>query len=211
MLPPPTRPASSSCSSAGLTDTTANRCSARPFGPAKRMGVRSEQHDRPRRLLRCGIGSFQCGRKRIQFGGSHHGHAPHYRLRDQRGGRHSHPIDTATRHRGVLRSPASPTPGRSPDHAPNGESAYATDLVGDSVTPINSITNTAGTPITVSGASSLGAVAITPNGTTAYVANATDGTVVPLDTATNTTTKPITVGNNPVYVPSLPTGPRPTW
>jgi DNA-binding beta-propeller fold protein YncE len=50
------------------------------------------------------------------------------------------------------------------------------------VTPIDTVTNQPGTPITVGAGA--GAIAITPNGRTAYIA--TDGGVVPLATATGT-------------------------
>jgi len=62
----------------------------------------------------------------------------------------------------------------------------------NSVIPIDTATNTAGTNITV-GNVPLG-IAITPNGKTAYVANQSSGTVTPIDTATNTAGTNITTG-----------------
>jgi YVTN family beta-propeller protein len=89
--------------------------------------------------------------------------------------------------------------------APNGKSAYTTDLVGTSVTPINLVTGTAGTPINV-GTGGLGGVAITPNGATAYVVNNTNSTVTPINTATNTAGTPIAVGSHPVSIAIAPNG-----
>ena len=66
----------------------------------------------------------------------------------------------------------------------------------DTVTPIDTATNTPGTPIAV-GTSPTG-IAITPDGTTAYVSNAGADTVSPIDTATNTAGTPIPVGNSPL-------------
>jgi YVTN family beta-propeller protein len=89
--------------------------------------------------------------------------------------------------------------------APNGKSAYTTDLVGTSVTPINLVTGTAGTPINV-GTGGLGGVAITPNGATAYVVNNANSTVTPINTATNTAGTPIAVGSHPVSIAIAPNG-----
>jgi YVTN family beta-propeller protein len=89
--------------------------------------------------------------------------------------------------------------------APNGKSAYTTDLVGTSVTPINLVTGTAGTPINV-GTGGLGGIAITPNGATAYVVNNTNSTVTPINTATNTAGTPIPVGSHPVSIAIAPNG-----
>ena len=54
---------------------------------------------------------------------------------------------------------------------PNGTTAYVTNFGDGTVTPIDTATNTAGTPI-AAGAHPYG-IAITPNGATAYVTNAT--------------------------------------
>jgi YVTN family beta-propeller protein len=89
--------------------------------------------------------------------------------------------------------------------APNGKSAYTTDLVGTSVTPINLVTGNAGTPINV-GTGGLGGIAITPNGATAYVVNNTNSTVTPINTATNTTGTPIAVGSHPISIAIAPNG-----
>jgi YVTN family beta-propeller protein len=64
-----------------------------------------------------------------------------------------------------------------------------------SVTPINTVTNTALKPVTV-GADPFG-IGITPDGRTVYVLNNNTDTVTPIRTATNTALKPITVGRYP--------------
>jgi YVTN family beta-propeller protein len=64
------------------------------------------------------------------------------------------------------------------------------------VTPISTITNTAGKRIRVSKGAT--GIAITPDGKTAYVTNSSiAGTVTPITTATNTPGKPIKVGRRP--------------
>ena len=75
----------------------------------------------------------------------------------------------------------------------NQGTAYVTNAGSDSVTPIRTAANTAGTPIKV-GSIPVG-IAITPNGTTAYVANADSNTVTPIRTAANTAGTPIKVGS----------------
>ncbi len=82
--------------------------------------------------------------------------------------------------------------------------AYVANLDSNTVTPIDTATNTAGTPIAVGNAPD--AIAITPNGATAYVVNENDATVTPIDTTTNTAGTPIAVGNDPVAVAITPDG-----
>jgi len=82
--------------------------------------------------------------------------------------------------------------------------AYVTNSADGTVTPINTATNTAGTPITVG--SDPDAVAITPNGATAYVDNFNDGTVTPIHTASNTAGTPIHVGLGPWGIAITPNG-----
>jgi YVTN family beta-propeller protein len=74
----------------------------------------------------------------------------------------------------------------------------------DRVTPIDTLTNTDGTPIGVG--SDPSAIAISPDGATAYVANRGDGTVTPIDTATNTAGTPIGVGSDPSAIAISPDG-----
>ena len=80
--------------------------------------------------------------------------------------------------------------------------AYVANSFGNTVTPINTVTNKAGTPIVVG--TGPGQIAITPNGKTAYVI--TDDSVVPVNTATGTALKPIkgTVGAS--YIAITPNG-----
>ena len=73
--------------------------------------------------------------------------------------------------------------------------AYVTNSGGNTVTPIDVATNTAGTPVTVGNQPN--EVAITPDGKTAYVTNLASGTVTPITVATNTAGTPITVGSDP--------------
>ena len=78
------------------------------------------------------------------------------------------------------------------------------------VTPVDTATNTEGTPIPLPALASFPGIAITPNGATAYVTNPYAGTVTPIDTATNTARTPITVtGKNnpgPSYIAITPNG-----
>jgi YVTN family beta-propeller protein len=87
---------------------------------------------------------------------------------------------------------------------PGGATAYIANLIDGTVTPVNTATDTAGTPIPV-GTNPYG-VAITPDGTTAYVTNSGDNTVTPITTATNTPGTPIPVGNGPIGIAITPNG-----
>jgi YVTN family beta-propeller protein len=69
----------------------------------------------------------------------------------------------------------------------NGQVMQVSD--GTTVTPIDTATDTTGTPITVGSEPS--SVAITPDGTTAYVVNLASNTVTPIDIATNSAGSPI--------------------
>jgi YVTN family beta-propeller protein len=87
--------------------------------------------------------------------------------------------------------------------------AYVVNFGSDTVTPFDTATNTAGTPINVGGNPE--DIAITPNGATAYVANGdngtgTDGTVTPISTATNAPGTPVSVGDNPLGIAVSPDG-----
>jgi YVTN family beta-propeller protein len=83
--------------------------------------------------------------------------------------------------------------------------AYVGNSGDNTVTPIDTATNTAGTPITVVGGDH-GAIAITPNGATAYVADSGGTTVTPINTFTNTPGTQITVGNDPEGIAITPNG-----
>jgi YVTN family beta-propeller protein len=107
---------------------------------------------------------------------------------------------------------ASPTP--SPPPAATGASTvYVAGYRSDTVTPIDTATNTAGPAIRV-GPQPI-AIAVTPNGRTAYVVNQnasvagpdiSDGTVTPITTATNTPGNPIKVGRLPAAIAITPDG-----
>ena len=91
-----------------------------------------------------------------------------------------------------------------PAWAASSHTAYVTNLNSNSVTPIDTATNTAGTAIAV-GSGPVG-VAITPDGKTAYVVNEESDSVTPIDTATNTAGTEITVGSSPIGVAITPDG-----
>ena len=63
---------------------------------------------------------------------------------------------------------------------PDGATAYVANESTNSVTPIDTATNTLGTPIPVGSVPRL--IGITPDGATAYVANRLSATVTPIDT-----------------------------
>ena len=72
------------------------------------------------------------------------------------------------------------------------------------VTPIQTATNTAGSPITV-GHYPI-AIAITPNGSTAYTVNYSSNTVTPINTATGVAGSTIAVGSYPDAIAITPNG-----
>jgi YVTN family beta-propeller protein len=82
--------------------------------------------------------------------------------------------------------------------------AYVANDGAGTLTPINTATNTPGTPITVGG-SPVG-IAITPDGRTAYVGNYGSPAVTPIDTATNAVEPGITIGNHPEVIAITPDG-----
>lgn len=89
--------------------------------------------------------------------------------------------------------------------APAGSwTAYVVNTTNNTVTPFDTSTNTAGTPIAVGNMPE--GIAITPNGSTAYVTNYADGTVTPINTATNTAGPPIAVGTHPYGIAITPNG-----
>jgi YVTN family beta-propeller protein len=82
-------------------------------------------------------------------------------------------------------------------------------VTGHTVTPINTGTNTAGTPIRLG--QPPGSIAVTPDGRTVYVVSDgssefTDGTVTPIATASNTAGKPIRAGIFPDEIAISPDG-----
>jgi YVTN family beta-propeller protein len=76
----------------------------------------------------------------------------------------------------------------------------------DDVTPIDTATNTAESPIYIFGCSFPHLIAITPNGATAYVPCGGISTVVAIDTATNSEVDRFRVGNSPDGVAITPNG-----
>ena len=88
--------------------------------------------------------------------------------------------------------------------SPDGSRAYVTNFGSNTVSVINTATNTVTTTITVGSAPY--AAAITPNGGQLYVANATSNTVSVINTTTNTVTATIAVGTGPYAVAVTPNG-----
>ena len=80
--------------------------------------------------------------------------------------------------------------------------AYVANSGGDMVTPINTTTNRAGTPIKVG--TRPGQIVLSPDGSTAYVI-ARDA-VVPISTATNTALAPIAIAGGAGYIALAPGG-----
>ncbi|MFC5200271.1 beta strand repeat-containing protein [Streptomyces kaempferi] len=87
---------------------------------------------------------------------------------------------------------------------PNGLFAYVTNEGDNTVSVIDTTTNTVTATIPV-GTSPLG-VAVTPNGLTVYVTNVSDNTVSVIDTTTNTVTTTIPVGTSPTGAAATPNG-----
>ncbi|MGO9197379.1 MAG: YncE family protein [Acidimicrobiales bacterium] len=91
---------------------------------------------------------------------------------------------------------------------PDGSTAYVADAgaivtgqsggVGNTVTPIDLSTNTAGRPITVGNGPT--GMAITTDGTVVFVTNLDSGSVTPIATANNSAGAPIAVPGGPVAV-----------
>ncbi len=84
--------------------------------------------------------------------------------------------------------------------------AYVTNQVSNSVSVIDTATNTVVATITA-GSSPIG-VAITPDGARAYVANQIAGTVSVINTVSNTVVATITLGGSPFGVAITPDGTR---
>ena len=72
------------------------------------------------------------------------------------------------------------------------------------VTPVTTVTNTAGRPIKIGAIPT--AIAITPDGKTAYITDEHPATVTPVATATNTAGRPINIGGFPWAVAITPDG-----
>lgn len=81
---------------------------------------------------------------------------------------------------------------------------YVTHIAGNALVPIDTATNTPGTPIPT-GSQPMG-VALTPDGGTAYVANRGSNNVTVIDTEAGTVVKTIPVGQEPSGVAVSPDG-----
>jgi DNA-binding beta-propeller fold protein YncE len=94
--------------------------------------------------------------------------------------------------------------------APDGRTAYVTDGVTGTLTPLDLATATAGTAIPVTSAGGLSSIAITPSGTTAYVTadptSGVSGSVIPITLASGAVGTPIPVGAGPVAIAITPDG-----
>ena len=87
---------------------------------------------------------------------------------------------------------------------PTGSYAYVTNYSDNTVSVIDTATNTVTATINVGHVPD--AVAVNPAGTYVYAANANDSTVSVIATATNTVTATINVGTNPEAVAVNPAG-----
>jgi DNA-binding beta-propeller fold protein YncE len=93
--------------------------------------------------------------------------------------------------------------------SPSAWNAYVVSYATDAVIPVNTATDTVGTPIAAGSGPS--AIAITPNATTAYVTdagttNTAPGFVTPIDLSTNTAGTTIAVGSGPDAIAITPNG-----
>ena len=91
-----------------------------------------------------------------------------------------------------------------PGCPPANWTAYIANTSVKSVTPVNLVKNTAGTPIPVGTLPS--GEAITPNGNYLLESNQTSNTVDIIDTSTNTVTKSVTIPNGPTSIAITPDG-----
>src|SRR5260370_32886649 len=85
-----------------------------------------------------------------------------------------------------------------------GQVAYVVNSGSNSVTPINTVTGSAGAAI--AGGTNPFAVAISPDGTKAYYTNRGSGTVTPINVATGVAGSAITVGASPFREGVTPAG-----
>ena len=88
--------------------------------------------------------------------------------------------------------------------SPDGTKAYVTNYAANTVSVINTTTNTVTATITVG--VQPGGVAVSPDGTKTYVANFSSDTVSVINTTTNTVDATITVGDSPADVAVSPDG-----
>jgi YVTN family beta-propeller protein len=88
--------------------------------------------------------------------------------------------------------------------ANSGDSLYSAPGAINTVTPVNLVTGTAGSAITVG--NNPDGIAITPDGSTAYVTNSGGNTVTPINVSTDAPGAPITVGTTPDAIAITPNG-----
>lgn len=88
--------------------------------------------------------------------------------------------------------------------SPSGRSVYVTQPQDNTVTPINTTANTAGTPISVG--QSPRSIAVSPSGTTLYTANFKDGTVSIVNLANRNQVTSVSIGNYPTGIALDPSG-----
>lgn len=89
---------------------------------------------------------------------------------------------------------------------PPGTYAYVTNFNANTVSVVNTATNTVA--VTVPVGAGPWEVAVSPNGTRAYVTNRADGTVSVINTATDTVVATVPVGLEPLGVAVSPDGTR---
>jgi YVTN family beta-propeller protein/VCBS repeat-containing protein len=90
---------------------------------------------------------------------------------------------------------------------PDGSHAYVTNVMDNSVSVIDTNTNTVVTTITSVGNQPQSA-AVTPNGTRLYVTNTLDNSVTVINTGTNAVTNTISLSNRPLGIAITPDGTR---
>jgi len=88
--------------------------------------------------------------------------------------------------------------------ADSGDSVYPAPGAINTVTPVNLVTGTAGSAITVG--DNPDGIAITPDGSTAYVTNSGGDTVTPINVSTDAPGPAITVGSTPDAIAIAPNG-----
>jgi DNA-binding beta-propeller fold protein YncE len=89
---------------------------------------------------------------------------------------------------------------------PDGHTAYVTDFGSSTVTPVDLVHGTAGTPISLPAGSGPRGIAITPDGSMAYVADYSSDQVTPIKLPSGTVETAISVGSQPTSVAVTPNG-----
>jgi DNA-binding beta-propeller fold protein YncE len=89
---------------------------------------------------------------------------------------------------------------------PDGHTAYVTNFGSSTVTPVDLVHGTAGTPISLPAGSGPRGIAITPDGSTAYVADYSSDQVTPIKLPSGIVESAISVGSQPTSVAVTPNG-----